>query len=103
MVTLLRSRKRLNACTSDRLSGEGRRKACQGLGGTFCYSWAWKPRVAVFFYGNPLDSSTPACIRLNQPAEQVTHMLSPWARSVFGAPMGVQGYLYLGKSPLAII
>lgn len=52
---------------------------------------------------NPLDSSTPACIRLNQPVERVTHMLSPGVRSVFGAPLGVQGYLYLGKSPLAII
>lgn len=52
---------------------------------------------------NPSDSSTTACIRLNQPVERVTHMLSPWARSVFGVPLGVQGYLYLGKSPLAII
>lgn len=30
-------------------------------------------------------------------------LLSSWARSVFGAPLGVQGYLYLGKPPLAII
>lgn len=101
MVTLLRSRKRLNACTSDRLSGEGRRKTCQGLGG---------PSVIPVLGNHVLPFAEPRGLqhtrlhRLNQPVEQVTHMLlSSWARSVFGAPLGVQGCLYLGKPPLAII
>lgn len=50
---------------------------------------------------NPVDSSTPACIRLNQPVEQVTHMLSSWARSVL-VPRWVCRGVFIWGNPLLL-